>query len=104
MSLATLGFRFQASQLKSSSLHSLSRPPLRPQMHNLDETAPDTIAGLPRQASPSWVSPSLTSLVVPPISLGPPSPLSTHRPSRPFSLHSHRVSQTFRWHNPLYPR
>jgi hypothetical protein len=104
MSLATLGFHFQASQLRSSSLHSLNHPPLVVQMHNQDETAPDTIAGLHRQAYPSWVTPSLTSLVVPPISLGPPSPLSTHRPPRPPSLHSHRVYQIFRWHNPLYPR
>ena len=104
MSLATLGFHFQASQLRSSSLHSLSRPPLRLQMHNQDETAPDTIAGLHRQAYPSWVTPSLTSLVVPLMSPGPPYPLSTHRPPRPPSLHYHRVPQTSRWHNPLYRR
>jgi hypothetical protein len=83
----------------SSSLRSLSRL-LRLQMHNLDETALDTIAGLLRQPSLNRGTPSATSLVAPPISQGHPSPLSNHRPPRPPSPHSHRVSQTSRWHNP----
>ena len=73
-------------------------------MRSLDETAHDTTVGLPRQASLNRVTPSVTSLVAPPKSQGRPSPLSTHRPPRPPSLHSHRASQTSRWHNPWYPR
>ena len=49
--LDLLNFLFQDSQLRNSSLLSLSPPPppLKLQMHSLDETVPDTIAGrLPR--------------------------------------------------------
>lgn len=99
MSLSLLDSHFRASQLRGSSLRSLSRP-LRPQMRSLDEIAHDTIAGLRRQASLYRVTPSVTSLVAPPKSQDRQSPLSTHRPPRPPSLHYHRVSQTSRWHNP----
>jgi hypothetical protein len=99
MSLSPVDSHSRASQLRGSSLRSLSRL-LRLQMRSLDETTHDTIAGLPHQASLNRVTASVTSLVAPPKSQGRPSPLSTHRPPRPPSLHSHRVSQTSRWHNP----